>query len=195
MMQVDQGVTVTNPQLEEKGTGQRQDGATVREYAAESLAAGQSLVVDLKGAPVLSAISGTNTKSDQNEAATAIEVPTPVAANRQRIVIGIGALALLLMVAGAIGLVWMRRSADDEEYTRVVDEQKALIVALADLDDAHEAGNIDDHDYTLQRQALKATLVAALENRPVTEEAAEPIVEASSEDATPGLPYAPQDSA
>ena len=195
MMQVDQGVALTSPQLQAKGTGRRQDGATVREYAAESLAAGQSLVVDLKGAPVLSAIPDTNTKSDQNEAATEPQVQAPKAANRQRVVIGVGTLAVLLMVAGASGLVWMRRSADDEEYRSVVDEQKALIVALADLDEAYEARNIDDHDYTLQRQALKATLVATLESSPVTEEAAESIVEASSEDDTPGLPHAPQDGA
>ena len=193
LMQLDQGVALTSPQLKEKGTGQRQDGAKVREYAGESLAAGQSFVLDLKGAPVLSPVSSANTQSAQNEAVTAAPIPIPKPANRQRVVIGIGAFAVLLMVTGAAGLVWTRRSAEDDEYTSAVDEQRVLILALADLDEAHEAGEIDDQAYALQRQALKTTLVAALENRPVTNEAAEPAVEVLSEDAASGLPVAPQD--
>ncbi len=196
LMQVDQGVALTSPQLKEQGTGQRQDGVTVREYAGESLAAGQSLVLDLKGVPVLSSASGTNTQSDQTVVATAAQTTTPKADNRQRVIIGIGAFAILLMVAGAAGLVWTRRSAKYDEYTSAADEHKSLIQALADLDEAHEAGEIDDHDYALQRQALKATLIAALENRPVTGEAAPPAADATAEEDTPsGLTAAPQDGA
>lgn len=195
LMQLDQGVALTSPQLKEKGTEQRQDGATVLEYAGESLSAGQSLVLDLKGAPVLSPVSGTNSKPSQYEVITEAQVSTPRAANRQPIVIGIGAFAVLLMVAGAIGLVWTRRSVEDDEYASAVDEQRVLILALADLDEAHEAGEIDDKAYAFQRQALKTTLVTALENRLVTDEVADSAVEVSSEDATPGLPAASQDGA
>ena len=195
LMQLDQGVALTSPQLKEKGAGQRQDGATVREYAGESLTAGQSFVLDLKGAPVLSPVSGINSKSGQNEVVTEAQVTTPKAANRQPVLIGIGAFAVLLMVAGAIGLVWTRRSAEDDEYACAVDERRVLILALADLDEAHEAGEIEDQTYAFQRQTLKTTLVAALENRSVTDEAADPALEVSSEDATPGRPVASQDGA
>ena len=99
------------------------------------------------------------------------------------------------MVAGAIGLVWTRRSAEDDEYASAVDERRVLILALADLDEAHEAGEIEDQTYAFQRQTLKTTLVAALENRSVTDEAADPALEVSSEDATPGRPVASQDGA
>jgi hypothetical protein len=161
----DQGVALASPQLQEQGTRQRQDGMMMRVYTGEALAAGQSLAFDLNGIPKVAPTGAGNAPRDPGGAATAPPAPAPD--YRQRVALGLVALGLTLL--GACAIWWARaaRPTKEDDLAGVAAAHKALVQALADLDEAHEAREIADADYTRQRQTLKAALVSALENSPV----------------------------
>jgi hypothetical protein len=165
VMLADQGVALASPQLKEQGTGQRQDGMMMRAYTGEALAAGQSLAFDLNGIPKVTPTGAGNAPMEPSGAATAPPVPAPD--YRRRVALGIAALGLALLVAGAVWWARSGRPTKDDDLVGVAAEHKALVQALADLDEAHEAREIGDADYVRQRQTLKAALMSALENSSV----------------------------
>ncbi len=162
MMLVDQGVALASSQLKEQGTGQRQDGAMMRAYTGEALAAGQALAFDLSGAPKVAPAGVGNAPMDSSGAAAAPPAPD----NRRRIALGIVAFGAALLVASVIWWARSARRVESDKQAGVSPEHSALVQALAYLEEAHEAGEIGDVDYARQHQALKAALVSVLENPP-----------------------------
>ena len=166
---VDQGVALASPQLQEQGTVQRQDGATLLSYTGAAFAAGQSLAFDLSGAPQVAPADAGNVPTDTSAVAAAPQAPAPD--NRRRIALGIVAFGVALLVASAVWWARTARRDENDEQAVLSSGPGALVQALANLDELREAGEIGDADYARQRQVLKAALGSALENPPLAAEA------------------------
>ncbi len=128
-------------------------GTSVQNYGAGPYEAGDILKVSLRGRP------------PKTEGAS-----TPV--TWQNVVIGLGALGLALV---AVGLWWrsaaLKRSEDFEEEALEEaaaepaaggEDRESLLRAIAELDDAFEAGELEEQEYHQRRQALKERLVALM---------------------------------
>jgi hypothetical protein len=142
----------TGPELEGDGIfdmGAREmSGSLLQNYNAESIAAGGVFKVTLTGSGVDAGVS---------------DDTTPVS-----IVIGVGAL---ILAAGAIGIWWFRRpetpaesiEPDEQKHEEItterVDDQDVLLRSIADLDDAFEAGEIEQSLYQERRTELKTKLL------------------------------------
>jgi hypothetical protein len=136
------GARLTSPQLTESGVRPTQGGNMVN-FVGGNLAAGASLVLQLSGAPSVSA-PGT--------AAPASQTASPIL---------IVAAALLLVAVAIVAFVWLKQRQQAEEVEEVQDveaEQDELLDAIAQLDDDFEAGRIQEKEYRQQRAALKAEL-------------------------------------
>ena len=166
---VDQGVALASPQLKDQGTARRQDGVALRSYTGEAIGTGQSLAFDLSGAPKVAPVDAGNAPAELVGAAAAPQAPAPDP--RRRIARGIVAFGLALLAASAVWWARSARQVESDKHAAVSPEHRALVLALANLDEAHEAGNIDDTDYARQRPILKAALVRAFENPPLDAEA------------------------
>jgi hypothetical protein len=125
------GVTAQGTGLQDLGA-QQMSGQAVHTYEGGAIPAGQTLEIELKGQP-------------QEGSSTAGGGWTNIA-------IGLGALAVLLIVAG---LWWFRPRV---RPSRVADSTEALVDAIAGLDDALDAGRIDAAEYRERRDALKRQL-------------------------------------
>ncbi len=129
-------------------------GTNVQNYSAGPYEAGEVLKVSLRGRP------------PKAEGAS-----TPM--TWQNVVIGLGALGLALV---AVGLWWrsaaLKRSEDFEEEALEDEEaagpaaesedRESLLRAIAELDDAFEAGELEEQEYHQRRQAIKERLVALM---------------------------------
>ena len=82
------------------------------------------------------------------------------------LLIGGGALLLAIAVSGYALYVWRREQESEAEATPQAAEERrqALLIAIAALDDAHEAGKLHEPDYEERRRALKEELVAIWES-------------------------------
>ena len=84
------------------------------------------------------------------------------------LIIGIGALALALIVTG---LGWRQlRSRDDEESVPESGEpdgmdQEQLLHAIASLDTAYEQGELDEGAYQVRRNKLKTELAGLMKSK------------------------------
>lgn len=116
-------------------------------YTNGGLAPGDTLVASLQGQPDFSGAAG----------GSAAVVP----AQNQTLEMVIGGLALLVVGITAVLTIRTWRAhityTDDEEADAEADVDQ-LLQAIADLDDAFEAGQIDEAAYTAQRAELKAAL-------------------------------------
>jgi len=124
------GVTAEGPGLQDLGA-QQMGGQAVHSYAGGEIPGGQALEIELKGRPQAESSAGggwTNTA------------------------IGLGTLAVLLIAAG---LWWFRPRVGP---SRPEDTSEALLDAIADLDDALDAGRIDVAEHRKRRTALKQQL-------------------------------------
>ena len=74
---------------------------------------------------------------------------------------------MLLLLAGGMFLVYDLQKArlqaqtaprQQEVSSSIPDNQDDIVAAIAELDAAYEAGEIDDDRYEVQREALKAAL-------------------------------------
>lgn len=139
---VPDGVKLKSDQMTE-GDVQNFQGTDYRQYTTAGVKRGESLTLDLSGAPKA---SGTGALSSQ-----------------QNLLIGIGALGLVLILAG----VWMYmrdRSRVDEELDEEEDEEtefdseEEILDAIIALDDLHRSGKIKDEAYRARREELKARL-------------------------------------
>ncbi len=81
-----------------------------------------------------------------------------VSGNVVSIVLGVVGLAL-----AGYGAWRFFRPADDEEYEEEEFDSEAVIAEIVALDEAFEAGELDEADYTAQRDALKAELKQLLD--------------------------------
>ncbi len=134
------GVTASGAELSDEGR-QTIQGTEFNIYSARTLSSGSSLDFTLSGLP------------KQTGAA-------PDLTQNQTLLIGVGALGLALILAGA-WLYWRERNqaeedpADAEEEFDTPDEIMDAIVAL---DDLYRAGKINEAAYRQRRDELKARL-------------------------------------
>ena len=138
---VPDGVKLKSDQMTE-GDVQDFQGTNYRQYTGAGVESGESLTLDLSGTPKS---SGTSAPSSQ-----------------QNLLIGIGALGLVLILAG----VWMYmrdrnrvdEELDEEEEESEFDSEEEVLDAIIALDDLHRAGKIKDEAYRTRREELKARL-------------------------------------
>ncbi len=123
-----------------RGT-QEMEGGIVTAYGLTDLAAGSEIKLSLEGQPRLETSSASRVVSD----------------NATELVIGVVAALVVIGVAAVVIRRW-RLDTEEEMWDR--DE---LMQAIADLDDAYEAGEIEEDDYHHQREELKAELMAIWE--------------------------------
>jgi hypothetical protein len=136
-------------------------GGVFANYARTNVAAGETVSFTLSGEAVPVVMPGSNTAG----VATA-----PAARDRTtELVIG-GGVFLLALVAGVFLIrSWRQRDVydveeyEDEVYAGEELDRDALIAEIAALDDAFEAGEIDEADYQRERAALKEALLAVWE--------------------------------
>jgi hypothetical protein len=143
MVLVPEGVKLTSKQLTAGGI-QAFQNTNYQEYTGSGLKAGDVLTYEVSGKPKTSIINTTSS-------------------SRQNLLIGVGALGLVLILAG----VWMflrdrnRKNEGEIETEEGDDEfesQEELLDAIIALDDLHRAGKIADASYRQRRAELKARL-------------------------------------
>ncbi|MGA2112285.1 MAG: c-type cytochrome [Anaerolineales bacterium] len=127
---------VQSNQIVDSGPQQIQ-GGTYEQYAGGSLSPGQSL--DL-------------TILDQSQSPAGF-------GSRASIFIGLGLGLLVLGLLRAGLYVWRRRSSSGERPPQGASDREALLRSIAALDDAHEAGELEDEAYRIRREELKARLL------------------------------------
>ncbi len=143
---VPQGVTINTDDGWEEGEAQNLTGqgnfVTYRYAAAEP---GDTVTIRLSGEPDVVVTSGTGAaavvRNENNE-------------------LFIGVVALAVVAGGAFYLYRSRQNASDEddEFEPALDKD-GLLQAIADLDEAYEAGELSEGDYQAERQRLKALLL------------------------------------
>ena len=122
-----------------KGKTQNFQGANYQEYLGAALKSGDTLTISLSGTPKT---AGTTDNSQQN------------------LLIGVGALGLVLILAG----VWMylrdrnRPDEDEEDEHDEFASSEDVMDAILALDDLHRAGKISDEAYQNRRAELKDIL-------------------------------------
>ena len=133
------GVTAKGTGLQDLGV-QQMGGQAVHNYAAGAIPAGSALELEVSGKPA-TATAGAASSGWTNAA------------------IGLGVLGSLLILAG---LWWFRPSASTgRRGTRRPsgeNETDRLLGAIAELDDAFAAGEMDEGVYRARRERLKRTL-------------------------------------
>lgn len=127
---------VRSDQVVDSGPQQIQ-GGTYEQYAGGSLSPGQTL--DL-------------TIFNQSQGPAGLEQQPTLF-----LLVGLGLLALGLLCAGLS--VWRRRRLSKARPPQVGFEREALLRAIAALDDAHEAGQLEEEPYRRRREELKARLL------------------------------------
>jgi mono/diheme cytochrome c family protein len=163
VIMADAGVTITDDNWISQGT-QATAGGSFISYVNTTLAGADSINLTLDGSPSQIMDVQGNTLPMRNQTNELI----------------IGGLALAGMLAVGFFLVQRWRSAPVmdagsasvpvHQATVVApprqtsrgseDDKNALLEAIADLDDAYDAGELDEVDYQAQRQALKTRLTA-----------------------------------
>ncbi|MFN2136724.1 MAG: hypothetical protein ACK2UK_12270, partial [Candidatus Promineifilaceae bacterium] len=92
--------------------------------------------------------------------APASTVGATVSAENEPLAIVVAGAVLLLVAGGATYTVQRWRSTAEEETIRQEDEVDHLLNAVAALDDAYEAGNVDEATYDQRRTKLLNELAA-----------------------------------
>ncbi len=119
-------------------------GMILRNYAMDSLEAGEQVALTLRGAHPLaqSNVSSSN------------------------LIIGLGVLGAVLVGTGVFLRNWRRRAETQGVGSNISDPGPSrgdLLIAIAALDDAYEAGELDQQSYEQRRAGLKAQI---LERKP-----------------------------
>jgi mono/diheme cytochrome c family protein len=150
---VPEGVTVAGSGFTDAGLQSMGGSVTFQMYRAGALPAGQRLEFKISGSPKTTA-SG-----------------EPAASSNQNLIVGVGALGVVLILVGGY-LFWRdrRRAEDDEdlpEDEQALDEEELeeededeILDAILALDDQFKAGNIAEAAYRERRAELKAKLSA-----------------------------------
>jgi hypothetical protein len=133
------------PEIEGEGLqdlGARDMGGLVlRNYAMQAISAGDMLSLRLRGGHPL---SQSNLSSSN-------------------LSIGLAVFSVVILGAGLALWIWQRRAGDHDDTTpgreRPTRGSDELLKAIAALDDAYEAGELDQIDYEQQRAALKAQIL------------------------------------
>jgi hypothetical protein len=136
------GVKVEGKTLTE-GDAQAMDTMNFQTYTASGLAKDESIEFTLTGAPETTAVN-------------------PDITQNKNLLIGIGALGVALILAGA-WLFWRDRNkrneeVDEEEGDDEFEDPESLMDAIIALDDLHRTGKITDEAYQQRRSELKDAL-------------------------------------
>jgi mono/diheme cytochrome c family protein len=155
----DAGVSVTNTPWVEQPAQEFGQGQTFRNYSGPGVPAGETISMVLEGRP--------NVVTDASGAAVVNRDQTT------ELLIGGGALLLAAVSGVFLWRYWQgRHEEDEEEWAEAVETTVALpsgaapagsddlLRTIAALDDAHDAGQIDDAAYQAQRAELKRQLAA-----------------------------------
>ena len=141
---VPEGIKVASDQLEDGGLREMQPGVTFQIYSGGILSADESLRMTLSGK--VKTASGTS-----------------LTWGNPNLLIGIGALGVALILAGAwLYLRDRHRDANDLEAEEVegdgFESSEEVMDAIIALDDLHRAGKIPDEAYQARRAELKEKL-------------------------------------
>lgn len=154
------GVEVTGGDWITEGPQQFQTGEVFLNYTRPGIAAGEAVAIELQGRP--SQIAGTDGTTANRDQTT-------------ELIIGGTALLLAAVVGFFLYRTWQSRQTAEAVYVAEASaaaapvlttapppsaDVNALLLAIAALDDAHEAGQISDEDYQQQREALKQQVAA-----------------------------------
>jgi mono/diheme cytochrome c family protein len=144
---VPEGITLSSSTFSPGGTQDMGTGGKFQVYNAVSLEAGKNLDISASGAPQTAAqpVTGTNTTKN--------------------IIIGVGALGVVLILAG-VWLFWRDRQRSGETDDEDLDDEDELededmeeiLDAIVALDDQFKAGNLSEDAYQERRAQLKAKL-------------------------------------
>jgi hypothetical protein len=157
-----QGITLTSQSLISLAPQQRQDGTIMKAWGAEKLAPNQAVSYELTGKPVetppplpVTATNATSTSTGPLAAVIAF-----LAARSKAQVIGMGMIAIGALLTVALGGWWVYRSRFAPSPAE--QQEQALVAALADLEEDHEAGRVEQVDYEQRRVRLKEALASLL---------------------------------
>lgn len=140
LLLVPDGVKVKSDQLTE-GELQNFQGQNYREFRGQAMQGGDTLTINLSGNPKS---AGSESNPQQN------------------LLIGIGALGLALILAGA----WMylrdrnrvEEEIEEDEEENGFESEEEILDAIIALDDLHRAGKIPEEAYRARREELKERL-------------------------------------
>jgi mono/diheme cytochrome c family protein len=130
-------------------TSQEIQGTVYQSYVTSNIAAGSTLTLELSGTPKATASTNTTATSKNNT-----------------LLIGAGALGVLLLLGG-VWMYWRDRrqpkdtdeeTEEDEEDEEEFDSSEEALDAILALDDLHRAKKISDEAYQKRRAELKETL-------------------------------------
>jgi mono/diheme cytochrome c family protein len=141
-----QGVTLSGEGWVDEGA-REMPGGSFNSYTLSDVAAGSDLAFAINGRP--------QTTTDAANSAT----PTQNSTNE----LLVGGAVLLVVILAGVFIVTRRDNGeeyDDEEAELEEAEIDRLLTAIADLDDAHDTGEIEDEAYQPQRQKLISELAA-----------------------------------
>jgi hypothetical protein len=149
------GVTLSGEDGWTEETGGAMGGAFAS-YALADIPAGGSLSFTLEGEAEPAVMPGS-----ESAGATI----APVARDRTtELVIGAGVLLLAVAVSAVVVRGWRQRQLEDLIYDDgAAPDREALLEEIAALDDAYEAGEVDEATYRRERAALKEALLAVWE--------------------------------
>jgi mono/diheme cytochrome c family protein len=141
MMLVPSGVTVEGEALVDNGPHDFQ-GGTFNMYTSPSISAGDTFSFTLSGKPASTAVN-------------------PDLTQNQNLLIGIGALGITFIIAGA-WLYWREGKSskdpfDDDEEDEYGDTN-SILDAIVAIDDLHREGKLSDEAYKKRRAELKNSL-------------------------------------
>lgn len=144
------GISLASTDLVWTDSRQIQDDQTVDIFIGAGIRAGQAFSFELVGQPELNVVSVSPEFSTQ-PAAQPATTPKPL-------FIGLGLVGLGLVLLGGGVWWWRRERAKSALATPVESPETDLIWAIAELDEAYEAGDISKESYIHQRSALRAEL-------------------------------------
>ncbi len=140
-----QNVSVSSDQLQPMGA-QTLGSSQYQSYGATlTLPTGSVLSYTLSGAGANAATQG-----DPN---------APVVTSNNLLLIVGGVIVIAALLGGGLFVIASRSRSGDNQIADI------LLRQIAELDDEHEAGKIDDENYERQRSALKARLTALMERK------------------------------
>lgn len=144
------GISLASTDLAWADSRQIQNERTVDIFTGAGIRAGQAFSFELAGQPELNVVSVSPEFSTQPAAQPAIA--------SKSLFIGLGLVGLGLVLLGG-GVWWWRRERAKPILTIPAEAPETeLIWAIAELDEAYEAGDISEESYTHQRSALRAEL-------------------------------------
>jgi hypothetical protein len=140
-MLVPSGVTVEGETLVDNGPHDFQ-GGTFNMYTSSSVNAGDTFSFTLSGKPASTAVN-------------------PDLTQNQNLLIGIGALGITFIIAGA-WLYWRGGKPDKDPFDDDEDDEygdtNSILDAIVAIDDLHREGKLSDEAYKKRRAELKNSL-------------------------------------